>query len=82
MPEYHSTTPFDWPYEEVTAGMAAKLQAYMDQAAEHPAGSDVRKAIRGTARNVYENWRRFSVEAGKLKPEDDARLLAIVAQWL
>jgi hypothetical protein len=82
MPEYHRTTPYEWPYEEATAGLAERLQAYMDKAAEHPAGSDARQAIRGTAQNVYENWRRFSLEAGKLRPEDDTRFLAILAQWL
>jgi hypothetical protein len=82
MPDYHRTTRFEYDYERATAGLAEKLKAYMDEAASRAAGSPARAAIRGTAVNVYENWRRFAEEAGKLRQEDDARCVAILSQWL
>lgn len=82
MPFYDHTQPLYYDYAQATNGLAEKLQAYMDLAASHPAGSAPREGIRGTAQQVYENWRRLATEAGAMKPEDDARFQTILAQWL
>jgi hypothetical protein len=82
MPDFHRTTRFPYDYDRATNGLAERLQAYMDEAATYPAGSPQREGIRGTARHVYENWRRFAEEEGALDPDDDAHCLAILRQWL
>lgn len=82
MPFYDHAKPLDWNYEKATEGMAERLQILMEMAANEPAGSNMRQVHRDRARTIYENWRHFSAESGKLKPADDARFLAILSQWL
>ena len=82
MPFYDHAKPLVWDYEKATVGMAERLQLLMDMAAAEPAGSDMRQVHRDRAQTIYENWRHFSAEAGKLKQEDKARFLAILSQWL
>lgn len=82
MPFYDHTQRLDWNYEKATDGMVERLQLLMDLAAAEPAGSDMRQVHRDRARTIYENWRHFSAESGKLKQEDDARFIAILSQWL
>ena len=82
MPFYEHSKPLDWDYEKATEGMDERLQLLMEMAASEPAGSKMRQVHRNRAQTIYENWRHFSVESGKLQPADDARFLAILKQWL
>jgi hypothetical protein len=82
MPFYEHSKPLAWDYDKATEGMAERLQILMNMASGEPAGSDLRQVHRNRAQTIYENWRHFSVESGTLKPEDDARFLAILKQWL
>jgi hypothetical protein len=82
MPFFDYSKPLVWDYEKATDGMAERLQLLMSMAAAEPAGSDMRQVHRDRAQTIYANWRHFSDESGTLKPEDDTRFLAILAQWL
>lgn len=82
MPFYDHAKPLVWDYDKATEGMADKLQILMSLAAAEPAGSEMRRIHHDRARTIYENWRHFSAESGKLKPADDARFRAILSQWL
>ena len=77
MPFEDFWTPRPYDYSRATSGLAEKLQAYMDLAGEQE-DEAVAEGIRGTAMQIYERWYRFSIEAGLLKAEDDARCRKIL----
>ncbi len=67
-------------YEHATRDAAEVIQAYVDLAGLHPAGTRTCEAYSRSALTVFKNWREQALRSGQLQQADERRLLEILAQ--